>query len=458
MAGENRMDLRNNDSYIKSCLAQANDRLSRYRDIEEIKKDQDRINAYKNINSLKDPKDIFILDSISKKDIARAKKCVLEGRFFSEHAAAGEATRLSLGTKYIINLGRDFSAEMIADMISSEKGIKVTEADVISEAGCRPDDIESLQLGTRHMLQFSFDISRLAREEKIPPEKVLARQKMLIILNEATAKQIIDEFTSYDYFGFSRQNVFFMIQRSYHGISRKGDRFIYDTSSPKRLHNHGQMVMQQTMDDEIFFIRSDGSRHFLKSREYGDMLRNMDDKQSFNIEDLGFLLESIDYNSLAMALGMSDRGYRMVMEIVANNPKTPQKGGMAAFDKILKRNVMIEGFQLMGIKNSDIRFLNRNFNHYPKPYDSWAVVKKNGLNMPIVVKDGLLYFQPVQGDINFLVKTEFVQRKVLKPIRNWKSPATTPLTIGYMKEQDRQPGFLDYAARITGSTVKGNRK
>ena len=64
--------------------------------------------------------------------------------------------------------------------------------------------------------------------------------------------------------------------------------------------------------------------------------------------------------------------------------------------------------------------------------------------MPFAVKEGFIYFQPVQGDINFLVKTEFVRRKVLKPIENWKSPTTTPPTIAGMKKQDDQPGFKEY--------------
>jgi len=440
--------LTNNDSYIGSCLRIAGDRLSSYDNIGAIEREQENVNAYPNLGSLEEPKDIKVLDEISADELSRARRCVLEGRFFAEHACAGEATRLGLGTKYLMNIPQALSAKKIADMIAKEKGKEITEADVIEEAGCRPEDVLALSLGTRHMLQYSFDICRLAGVEGMNPETALAAQKMLIILNESTASEIIDEFVKYRFFGFSRNNVLFMVQRSYHGLRKGRDGFVYDTKSPKRLHNHGQMVMQQTMDDEIFSIDEKGSRCYLKSRDFGDILTSMDDKQSFNIEDLGFLLQAIDYKSLALALSCLDKGYLMVMEIVANNPKTPQKGGMAAYDRTLGRNVMIEGFCLKGIENSDILFLNRNFNHYPKPYDSWTKIKSMGLNMPIVVKEGYLYFQPIQGDINFLVKTEFVKRKVLKPIQNWKSPATTPLTIRYMKKQDEQEGFTEYAKKF----------
>jgi hypothetical protein len=64
--------------------------------------------------------------------------------------------------------------------------------------------------------------------------------------------------------------------------------------------------------------------------------------------------------------------------------------------------------------------------------------------MPLAVKDNHLYFQPVQGDINFLVRTEFFQRKHLKPILAWKSAGNIPLAIREMKRQDEQPGFSGY--------------
>ena len=144
----------------------------------------------------------------------------------------------------------------------------------------------------------------------------------------------------------------------------------------------------------------------------------------------------------------------MLMEIVSNNPENAQKGGMAAFDKVLGRNVMIEGFQLKGIKNSEIKYLNKNFNHYPHPYESWDMLKKNGLNMPPVIKGKYIYFQPVQGDINFIVKTEFFRRKTIKPIKAWKSPATTPLAIKCFRMQDKQDGFKSFRKLILNGELK----
>ena len=179
----------------------------------------------------------------------------------------------------------------------------------------------------------------------------------------------------------------------------------------------------------------------------GDWLQSFTDKISYNIEDLDYLTGSIDFAGLGLALELGQQGYNMVMEVVANNPQKPQKGGMLAWDPELARDVMVESFQLGDIANADIHYLNRNFNHYPQPCESWRRVGESGLPLPITVKDGFLYFQPVQGDINFLVRTAFFRRRELRPIRSLKSPASLPLALNRMYAQDCQPGFREFVRR-----------
>ncbi|MCK4467828.1 MAG: hypothetical protein KAU60_05695 [Desulfobacterales bacterium] len=440
------------ESYIDYCLELAQAKLPFYDTISSIKKHEADINLYENIDFLEEPRNISILDEncLTDSDYVRAYKCVLEGRLFSEHAAAGEATRLGLGTKYLINIARELPVEKIAEIMTRERGSRVFPEEILKKAGCHPEKLLPLSLGIRHMLQFSFDIYKLAKKCGYNPKEVLLRQKMLVVLNEATVDKIIMEFINNSFFGFKRENVLFMAQKAYRGINLVDIRFIYDKNTPKRLHNHGQMLIQQTMDEQIFRVDKKGRRTYLASWEFGETLKEMDDKISYNIDDLGYLTGSIDYDSLAFALKKGKDGCRMIMEVVSNNPENPQKGGMAAFDSLLGRNVMIEAFQLKGIKNHEIKYLNKNFNHYPEPYESWSILKEHGLNMHISVKNGYIYFQPVQGDINFLVSTEFFRRKALKPIKAWKSPATAPLAIKNMHMQDKQKGFKEYAESVLG--------
>ncbi len=440
------------ESYIDYCLELVQDKLSSYDTIAGIKNHEADINIYKNIDFLGEPKNISILDEncLTDSDYVRAYKCILEGRLFSEHTAAGEATRLGLGAKYLINIARDLPVEKIAEIMIRERGFRVSLEEVLKKAGCYPEKLLPLSLGTRHMLQFSFDIYKLAKTYGYDPKEVLSRQKMLVVLSEATIDKIIMEFMINNFFGFKRKNVLFMAQKKYHGINLVDGEFVYDKNTPKRLHNHGQMAMQQTMDDQIFRVDMKGRRTYLASWEFGETLKEMDDKISYNIEDMGYLTGSIDYDSLSFALKRGEKGCRMIMEVVNNDQQNPQKGGMAAFDSLLGRDVMIEAFQLKGIKDHEIKYLNKNFNHYPKPYESWSILKEYGLNMHLSVKNGYIYFQPVQGDINFLVSAEFFRRKVLKPIKAWKSPATTPLAIKNMRMQDMQKGFKEYAESVLG--------
>jgi len=76
----------------------------------------------------------------------------------------------------------------------------------------------------------------------------------------------------------------------------------------------------------------------------GDWLQGFVNKSSYNIEDLDYLTGSLDFHSLGLVLELGEKGFRMVMEVVANNPLKPQKGGMLAWDPALERDVMIESF------------------------------------------------------------------------------------------------------------------
>ncbi len=299
------------------------------------------------------------------------------------------------------------------------------------------------------MLQMAFDLTGLAREKGRNQKTVLENQRMLIILNLASADQVIRSMAQDNFFGFRPETTMFMIQESFPGINLREGRFFFDPDSPQRLHNHGQMAMQQTARDQVFFLEGGrpDRRRYLAPEEYLGDLEEMDDKLSYNIEDLDYLGGALDLAALALALDLADQGARMVMEIVANNPVHPVKGGLAAWDPELKRNVMIESFQLLDTPNSEEKFLNRNFNHYPRPAAAFQALAA-GLPMPVAIKGGYLYFQPVQGDLNFSLPTVFVRRKELKPLKSWKSALDTPAAIRAMADQDNQDGFKDFCEEV----------
>jgi len=450
MTEQPKLDLTSLETYRRSCLEIAQVRLSGFKSLAEIAEAEDDLNAYPRLDRLRGPRDIVLLDekSLGSPETDRARDAVLRGGIFWEHTAAGEATRLKLGTKYLINVPEDLDVDMMAERLSEELERPVAPEEIRERLEVEPDRLMPLPLGERHLLQLAFDLTRLAEEAGQDPAQVLGRQKTLVVLNEKTAPIILTRLLKGHFAGFRRENFLFMIQPAFPGINLRDGRFFYDSSAPARLHNHGQLAMQEIMDDQIFRLSGSGERIYLKWPEFSGTLREVADKISFNIEDLDYLTQSIDWGSLALALRLGAEGYNMVMEIVANNPEKPIKGGMAAFDELLDRNVMIESFQLKGLPNEEIRFLNKNFNHYTHPHVAWENLKTQGLPMPLAVKKGYLYFQPIQGDINFLVKTAFVQRRVLKPIRAWKSAANSAEAVNAMWAQDNQPGFKEFAQKV----------
>ena len=443
------VDLRSREHYIASCIALAQENLSPFGSLAEIALHERDINRYAHLDSLESPHLIYLLKEDDPEPMRLAREAVARGEVLFEHAAAGEGTRLFLGPKYFINIARDLSLSAHAHLLGAEAGQVVTAEAVAAQLECLPQELLPLSLGTRHMLQLAFDLERLARELGEAPAEVLARQHLLVNLGEEMAPKIEKEFYQWHFYGFNPARVYFLVQESFHGLNLQDGRFFYDEASPRRLHNHGQMVLQQTMDRQVFTLSGAhaGEKHYYSQAAVGDWLQGFANKISYNIEDLDYLTGSLDFHGLGLALELGEQGFRMVMEVVANNPVKPQKGGMLAWDRKLERDVMIESFQLGDLGNRDIAFLNRNFNHYPRPFESWRQVRDAGLPMPVAVKDGFLYFQPVQGDINFLVPTAFFRRQEMPAIKNLKSPAALPLAINRMAAQDRQPGFREFAQR-----------
>jgi hypothetical protein len=400
------LDLTDFTTYINSCLAIANQDLKDYASPAQVGQAEAMLNKYPRLDALEDPRDILVLDEglYGESGLKNAVDTLLDGGVLLEHTCAGEATRLGLGTKYLLNPPLDLSPEVMGRILDEGQEVQVA-----------PESLRSISLGRRHMLQLAWDLSRLAEESGKDPSRVLKRQKLLIIMNEASSNSILEDFLEAGFYGFERLNVLFMVQKSFYGINRQEADWFYDPSSPARLHNHGQMLMQTAMDHQIFRLGSNNRPEPLTWPEYRMILGGLDDKVSFNIEDMDYLSMSLDLTGLAGALKLADEGYRMIMEVVSNDPDNPIKGGLCAWDPQLERNVMIESFQLAGMPNSKITFLNRNINHYPYPAQSLTAVRDYGLAMPVTVKNDFLYFQPIQGDTNFLVKTAFVSRPELTP-------------------------------------------
>lgn len=409
-------DFSNPSDYAESCRRLADLHLPGLK-LDEVKAMVADYNAYPNLDNLALPRNILILeDEIDEAAKLKARQAVLEGRVFWEHAAAGEATRLGLGPKFLI----------------------------------QPETLENgkallpLNLGSRHMWQLAFEISRLAENQGLDPALVLARQKLLLVTNESSSAEIMRILKEMNFFGFARDNFFLMIQQAFRGLVQTADGWRFSEETAARLHNHGQLAMQKTMDNQVFRLGSDGEPEYLNREAFFRCLGEADDLVSYNIEDLSYLTGALDFETIGLALKLGEQGFGMTMEIVANHPEHPVKGGLCAYDPALGRDVVIESFRLRNLEPSQIKYLNKNFNHYPKPALAFGKLAEEGLFMPLMATDEGLYFQPVQGDLNFLVKTAMISRRNPTLLKSWKTADDTPAAIQAMAEQDSQPGFKGF--------------
>jgi hypothetical protein len=456
--------------------------------IERIASDLPRINAYVNWDDLDldiQSEDISTVpQNVPSADMRAVLEMFERSGSLTRHDAAGEATRLGLGTKWLlapqeladvllkveahtktISYGvRGLTVEQNEKLDRSIAGLpsetvqrmmagleKLRAQGVIGPQGQAM--LQNINFGDRHMLQHSFRLRNIGATNGIDGSIMTEKHSNFVILNEETANLIIsDHFLRRKFFGFSQDNTYFMVQDSYHGwaISPSGTVYL-DEASPLRLYNHGAMAMQTTMDNQVFRINGEG-KEYLSGTDVDEMTRSCQHMIAYNIEDYDFLSSNPDYPGLAVALKLGRQGYRMVMEIVSQKVP-PQDGGFLSWDRALNRRIIVESDQVPMAKGSPERFgflsgikcLNKNFNQFLYPAEFMRALRSYGLPVHLSVKDGYMYPQPPQGDINFIVPTAFVKREVLMPIGSLKELADIPATLlGFLK-QDQQPGFREHS-------------
>ncbi|MEA3493276.1 MAG: hypothetical protein U9R38_02695 [Candidatus Margulisiibacteriota bacterium] len=384
--------------------------------------------------------------------------------FFAEHTVGGAASRLRDSARKV-KFGEKFF---------------ITPKELAFEIEAKGfGKLLGLSLGERHMLQKAFWIHNLAKEMGGEHwTNVLARQKMLIIPNEKSEARTLETFRKFDFFGFKPENVMFLSSKFYPGLVLENGILRPDPKN-SYLHNHGIVSMQVCMEDTIFTVDPDtGNKISVSKRQYKKILGTMQDYVSYNVEDLGYFGEPIDFRGIAIAMQFALKGYRMVMEIVQQKDE-PQKGGMYGFDPQLfdtltsqkGRAVVIESFQLGlppskltdGIENPEyhkalrnILWLNRNFNHYPFPLNKFNAVEDGGLPVRLEIKelkDGALriFNATPQGDINLMLPTAYVTRDF--PLQGLKVRKDIPLTLETMRQKDSQKGFRQFLSQFTTAGV-----
>ncbi|MDR2350206.1 MAG: hypothetical protein LBF41_06230, partial [Deltaproteobacteria bacterium] len=373
------IDLDSISSYGRSAKTIAQTLLKDFADAGEVEKELRNLNLYPGLENLSHPDSTIFLGESEKDLTDSGKKAVIEGRVVWEHTAAGEATRLDKGPKFFLE------PRHLADYLKNR-------------GKTPPPDLYPLNLGRRHLAQLIYEIRFLAWEAGLDPEFVLSRQNLLVVASEEAMPRIFPAVIRDLKKLLPLENIWFMTQPAFHGLDKTAEGWDYDLKSPKRLHNHGFVIMQKTMDKQVFYMTGEGTINYFSRQEFFRELEEFQDLVSYNIEDLDYLTSALDFESIGLAMEMRDRDYGMMMEVLPNNPVRPVRGGLYAHDPGLEKDVVVESFRLKDYRPEDIKYLNKNFNHYLEPAKIFQKIKEEGLYMPLAVKDGFVYFQPVQGD------------------------------------------------------------
>ena len=459
-----KFDLSTNTAFRRSVPAIVRAELKRFYgpaytsiDIARVARDQVGIRAYPNLAHLDLNAAASHIQTIGPTTItesmrSEARQVKLSGAELVEHSAGGDATRLGMGSKFLLTPQALARAIEINNLTNAQAQLQLDRS-ALSRTS-------PLSLGSRHMFQATFDLIGAAVRAGLNPQEVLKSQCSLITLNPKTAIEIVREFVKCNFFGLLPENVFFMIDNVFPGMSLERGELAYAQQATMNLYNHGQMVMQEAFDRQIFtasFVQTTGDikMRYLSSDEFGQVLQGMKNKVSYPIEDNDYLTRSFDPNALAISLQLGRSDYRMIVEVTKQKEDNPQKGGFVAFDRLRGRCVLIEsdsGGTL--VDNNDraslarIKYLNRNFNMFPSPFEVWDKLRQQGLPYPhLTVKEGYLYLQIPQGDQNFLVDTAFIQKEIVQKINNLKEIQDAPRTLRAMFNQDSQQGFLGEARK-----------
>lgn len=399
-------------------------------------------------------------EGVSPELLEEAENLKLRGGEVIEDAAAGEATRLGLGTKYLLTPDR-----LVQALMAHNERVRTAEPQKMIEIPSYAQGVAPISVGVRHKLQLTYDLTQLAVSPQFGfarnPGDVLRSQLTLTILNEETAEQILRDTVKLHYFGLLPQNTLFMVQRKAPGMSIADGSLFFDQTSEYRLWNHLDMKAQQTLSDQIFWVRfNPGSgeltRNYLAPGAFQEILALRQNLVSYPVEDIDFLTGAVNLPNLAMALEMAREGVTMTMEVVGQK-EPPQTGGFFTFDPILGKVVCIEsdagGSVVVNADPASLRrilWLNKNFNNFPDPAKAFMEAFKFALGesrIPLhpVVKGGHLYIQPPQGNLNLELNMSPTRVEPFNPIRNLKVLEDGPRTFAAMKAQDEQPGFLDLA-------------
>lgn len=398
----------------------------------------------------------FLSESPAKDYLVKTREMILKGGYIPEFFFAGAATRLELGPMYFLdpcdmarvvlnkpsNLGKE-QEERLRQKLSGLKSLRAEIAAAVGKAcgESRPrakygKGRGGMGLGQRQLAAYTARLAALAKESGIKPENALEKTQIIIHVNEEICNAILEDLKSHDFYGFSGENIFILIQPAYPGCVLRKGRLCEDSDGPKIPFGHGHATIQLVQEGAAFRLDSSGRRAYLKE----DLLSFLTARGAriigaHRINDITRLTKDvININCIALALNLIEKGRHVVVELVSNPAN--QKGGNWVRLKNTGQEFLVEGINM---KSPGLEAFLKSLTN--PPYSAFRnicdiavysrILKRSGLPFSLRHKAGRLYLESATGDItqDTEIKSAAIRKDEKEVIHDFKDITNLPDTI-----------------------------
>ena len=277
--------------------------------------------------------------SIATDRIDRVKRLVLDGQYVPLFFFAGSMTRMRtslLGiddeiknpkSLYVLEVGTALK-EFVRANPPSDEVVKETIEEYLNSSGRN-----LIPMGPRQLRIYRGYIEKLAREKKIKQETALAKQKIVIAVNEKNEADILKDMIKNEFYGFSKSNVLFVSQEALNGYSINDREEIELNENSEKFPFGPAIPIKMLAQEGVAFTleqNNGGYRKTVVSKSLVDFLGDMGGRYigTHRVNDLTkFTLDSVlPERPLAYAVEMIDKGNNAVAEMVRNYEGKKQKG------------------------------------------------------------------------------------------------------------------------------------
>lgn len=298
----------------------------------------DEINAHKPLKL-----EMPLLDSIDDTQvplalIKAAEDSLIKGEYVPLFFFAGSMTRMrntlsGIGipganpqSLYVLEVGVAMKEYLKANRITDPNVIKAIEHYLNFQGR------SLIKMGPRQLRIYAGYIEKLAREHGLDPKKAIVDQKIVIAVNEKNEEEIFKDMVDHSFYGFSRDNVYFISQKAYQGycFSRNGE-LVLNGKSEKFPFGPG-IPIRLVAEEGVAFKLEPTQGAYKKVPLTVSLTKHLQGQgvqyiATHRVNDLTkFLLEEVvPIKKLAYSIGRIRAGANTVAEMVQNYEKR-QKG------------------------------------------------------------------------------------------------------------------------------------